>query len=252
MLEVSNATLHYGAAQALRGVSLKAGAGKITCVLGRNGVGKTSLMRSIVGHHRLTSGSVAFEGKALDRSAAYDRARSGIAFVPQGREVFPLLTVRENLETGFAPLKRADCNIPAHVFELFPVLRQMLGRRGGEIILVWHYLTFDLLFPALLSLTLVSLLLATGRRLAKFRAMAAPAQSLLALVLVLPYTLADYAQNLAVARLLSDFQSANPDSLAFASALTVTKFALLAIPVVVIAVFYLADQRRAGQGGERP
>ncbi|TGQ96405.1 ATP-binding cassette domain-containing protein, partial [Mesorhizobium sp. M4B.F.Ca.ET.200.01.1.1] len=81
----------------------------------------------------LTSGSVAFEGKALDRSAAYDRARSGIAFVPQGREVFPLLTVRENLETGFAPLKRADRNIPAHVFELFPVLKQMLGRRGGDL-----------------------------------------------------------------------------------------------------------------------
>ena len=133
MLEVSNATLHYGAAQALRGVSLKAGAGKITCVLGRNGVGKTSLMRSIVGHHRLTSGSVAFEGKALDRSAAYDRARSGIAFVPQGREVFPLLTVRENLESGFAPLKRADRNVPAHVFELFPVLKQMLSRRGGDL-----------------------------------------------------------------------------------------------------------------------
>jgi urea transport system ATP-binding protein len=133
MLEVSNATLHYGAAQALRGVSLKAGAGKITCVLGRNGVGKTSLMRSIVGHHRLTSGSVAFEGKALDRSAAYDRARSGIAFVPQGREVFPLLTVRENLESGFAPLRRADRTIPAHVFELFPVLKQMLSRRGGDL-----------------------------------------------------------------------------------------------------------------------
>ncbi|TIT41219.1 MAG: ATP-binding cassette domain-containing protein, partial [Mesorhizobium sp.] len=133
MLEVSNATLHYGAAQALRGVSLKAGAGKITCVLGRNGVGKTSLMRSIVGHHRLTSGSVAFEGKALDRSAAYDRARSGIAFVPQGREIFPLLTVRENLESGFAPLKRADRNIPGHIFELFPVLKQMLGRRGGDL-----------------------------------------------------------------------------------------------------------------------
>src|ERR1700754_5351210 len=83
MLEVKDATLHYGAAQALRGVSLQADSGKITCVLGRNGVGKTSLMRSIVGHVRLTSGSVAFEGKALDRSAAYDRARSGIAFVPQ-------------------------------------------------------------------------------------------------------------------------------------------------------------------------
>ena len=133
MLEVTNATLHYGAAQALRGVSLKAGAGKITCVLGRNGVGKTSLMRSIVGHARLTSGSVAFEGKALDRSAAYDRARSGIAFVPQGREVFPLLTVRENLESGFAPLRRAERTIPDHVFELFPVLRQMLSRRGGDL-----------------------------------------------------------------------------------------------------------------------
>jgi hypothetical protein len=125
-----------------------------------------------------------------------------------------------------------------------------LGRRGGEIILVWHYLTFDLLFPALLSLTLVSLILSTGRRLRIFRAMAAPLQSLFALVLVLPYTLADYTQNFAVARLLSDFQSANPDSLGFASALTVTKFALLAVPLVVIAAFYLVDQRRTGQGRE--
>ena len=133
MLEVTDATLHYGAAQALRGVSLSAGAGKITCVLGRNGVGKTSLMRSIVGHHRLTSGAVTFEGKVLDRSAAYDRARSGIAFVPQGREIFPLLTVKENLETGYAPLKRPDRSIPGHVFDLFPVLQQMLSRRGGDL-----------------------------------------------------------------------------------------------------------------------
>jgi len=133
MLTVTDATLHYGAAQALRGVSIRAEAAKITCVLGRNGVGKTSLMRSIVGHHRLTSGSVEFEGKVLDRSAAYDRARSGIAFVPQGREIFPLLTVRENLETGFAPLKREDRTVPEHVFELFPVLKEMLSRRGGDL-----------------------------------------------------------------------------------------------------------------------
>ncbi|HEY6629830.1 MAG TPA: urea ABC transporter ATP-binding subunit UrtE [Rhizobiaceae bacterium] len=133
MLEVRDATLHYGAAQALRGVSLTAQPARITCVLGRNGVGKTSLMRSIVGHHRLTSGSVAFEGKALDRSAAYDRARSGIAFVPQGREIFPLLTVRENLESGYAPLKRAERYVPEYVFELFPVLKQMLSRRGGDL-----------------------------------------------------------------------------------------------------------------------
>ncbi|TPL72183.1 hypothetical protein FJ954_15905 [Mesorhizobium sp. B2-3-15] len=119
-----------------------------------------------------------------------------------------------------------------------------LGRRGSEIILVWHYLTFDLLFPALLSLTLVSLILATGRRLKNFRVLPAQMQAVFALVLVLPYTLADYAQNIAVARLLSDFLYANPDSLSFASALIVTKFALLAVPVIVIAAFWLAGQRR--------
>jgi len=133
MLTVTDATLHYGAAQALRGVSLHVPAAKITCVLGRNGVGKTSLMRAIVGHHRLSAGAIEFEGKALDRSAAYDRARSGIAFVPQGREIFPLLSVRENLETGFAPLKRAERFVPEHVFELFPVLKEMLSRRGGDL-----------------------------------------------------------------------------------------------------------------------
>jgi urea transport system ATP-binding protein len=133
MLQITDATLHYGAAQALRGVSLQAAAGRITCVLGRNGVGKTSLMRAIVGHHRLSSGNIAFEGKALDRSAAYERARSGIAYVPQGREIFPLLSVRENLQSGFAPLARAERHVPPHVFELFPVLRDMLGRRGGDL-----------------------------------------------------------------------------------------------------------------------
>lgn len=133
MLTVKDAVLHYGAAEALRGVSMAAGAGKITCVLGRNGVGKTSLMRAIVGHHRLTSGAIGFEGTPIDARAPYDRARSGIAFVPQGREIFPLLTVQENLESGFAPLKRAEREIPGHVFELFPVLKQMLGRRGGDL-----------------------------------------------------------------------------------------------------------------------
>ncbi|WP_404927886.1 hypothetical protein [Mesorhizobium sp. ORM16] len=119
-----------------------------------------------------------------------------------------------------------------------------LGRRGGEIILVWHYLTFDLLFPALLSVTLVSLILAAGRRLRNFRVLPGQMQSIFALILVLPYTIANYAQNIAVARLLSDFLSANPDSLGLASALIVTKFALLAIPVIVIAVFWLAGQKQ--------
>ncbi len=133
MLEVKDATLHYGAAQALRGVTLSVKPKSITCVLGRNGVGKTSLMRAIVGHHRLSAGTIAFDGKTLDRLPAYDRARTGISFVPQGREIFPLLSVRENLESGFAPLKRAERHVPPHVFELFPVLKQMLSRRGGDL-----------------------------------------------------------------------------------------------------------------------
>lgn len=133
MLTVDNAVLHYGAAEALRGVSMEAVAGRITCVLGRNGVGKTSLMRAIVGHHPLTEGNICMEGRVLGKSAAYDRARSGIGFVPQGREIFPLLSVEENLETGFAAVKRTSRTIPTYVFELFPVLKDMLYRRGGDL-----------------------------------------------------------------------------------------------------------------------
>ncbi|MCP3053629.1 urea ABC transporter ATP-binding subunit UrtE [Aurantimonas marianensis] len=133
MLTVSNVDLYYGAAQALRGVSLTAKPGAITCVLGRNGVGKTSLLRAVVGQQPIRAGQIALDGDDLGRSAPYARARKGIGFVPQGREIFPLLTVRENLQTGFAPLKSADRSIPEHVFELFPVLADMLGRRGGDL-----------------------------------------------------------------------------------------------------------------------
>ncbi len=133
MLTVENASLHYGAAQALRSVSLEVKPKSITCVLGRNGVGKTSMLRAIVGQHPLSSGSITFEGAPLGRKPPYDRARAGIAFVPQGREIFPLLTVRENLATGFAAAKRGNRTVPPEVFELFPVLKTMLGRRGGDL-----------------------------------------------------------------------------------------------------------------------
>src|SRR5690606_38405887 len=105
----------------------------VTCVLGRNGVGKTSLMRAIVGQHAISGGSVMFGDRNFTPLRTFQRAKLGLAYVPQGREIFPLLTVRENLETGYAPLARGDKNIPEEIFELFPVLESMLHRRGGDL-----------------------------------------------------------------------------------------------------------------------
>ena len=133
MLEVDNINLFYGAAQALRGVSLTAQPGKVTCVLGRNGVGKTSLLRALVGQQAIADGAITFDGKDVASLRPHERARRGISLVPQGREIFPLLTVEENLRTGFAPLPRRDRSIPDDVFSLFPVLQSMLGRRGGDL-----------------------------------------------------------------------------------------------------------------------
>jgi urea transport system ATP-binding protein len=133
MLQVDSIDLHYGAAQALRNVSLAAEAGKVTCVLGRNGVGKTSLLDALAGQHAISKGAITFEGQDITRLKPSERARRGIAYVPQGREIFPLLTVEENLKTGFAPLKRENRSIPDDVFALFPVLNDMLGRRGGDL-----------------------------------------------------------------------------------------------------------------------
>ncbi|MEP1575342.1 urea ABC transporter ATP-binding subunit UrtE [Roseibium album] len=133
MLKVENIDLYYGAAQALSDVSLTAETGKITCLLGRNGVGKTSTLRAISGQHGIAAGKILWNGDDISSLPAFARARRGIAVVPQGREVFPLLTVKENLETGFAPIRRRDRFIPDTVFDLFPVLKDMLNRRGGDL-----------------------------------------------------------------------------------------------------------------------
>ena len=133
MLEAKSIDLHYGAAQALRGVTLHAAIGEVTCVLGRNGVGKTSLLDALAGQQPVSGGTIHWEDADITRLKPYERARRGIAYVPQGREIFPLLTVEENLKTGFAPLARRDRAIPDDVFSLFPVLHDMLHRRGGDL-----------------------------------------------------------------------------------------------------------------------
>lgn len=128
MLEVRGVDLHYGAAIALRGVSLTAEIGEVTCLLGRNGVGKTSMLRAITGAHPVSRGEILWNGEPVTRLPLYERARRGIAWVPQGRDIFPLLTVRENLETGFAVLPRGQRRLPDEIFELFPVLKSMPRR----------------------------------------------------------------------------------------------------------------------------
>jgi urea transport system ATP-binding protein len=133
MLKVSNIDLYYGASQALHGVSVAAEKGKVTCILGRNGVGKTSLIRAISGLSSTRGGSLMFDGKDITKMPTAERAKNGIALVPQGREIFSQLTVEENLKTGFGILPRKDRNFPEELFDLFPVLKSMLGRRGGDL-----------------------------------------------------------------------------------------------------------------------
>jgi urea transport system ATP-binding protein len=133
MLSVENIDLFYGASQALRGVSITAAKAAVSCVLGRNGVGKTSLLRAIAGQYPVKQGKIVWEDEDITSLPPYARAARGIAFVPQGREIFPLLTVEENLRTGFAALPRSLRHVPDEIFDLFPVLRDMLGRRGGDL-----------------------------------------------------------------------------------------------------------------------
>jgi urea transport system ATP-binding protein len=133
MLSVDAIDLYYGASYTLRRVSLSAKRGEVTCILGRNGVGKTSLLRAIFGLQPIRSGRIAWEDRDLTSLAPHDRARAGLALVPQGREIFPYLTVLENLQTGFATLPRGQRHIPDDIYALFPVLKGMLGRRGGDL-----------------------------------------------------------------------------------------------------------------------
>jgi len=133
MLEVNNIDLYYGASQALKSVSLQAKKGQVCALLGRNGVGKTSTLRAISGQQAISSGAIEWEGRAIESLSIPDRARRGIAYVPQGRAIFSQLTVLENLQTGFASLPRAQRRIDSEIYDLFPVLRDMLKRRGGDL-----------------------------------------------------------------------------------------------------------------------
>ena len=132
MLNVKNINQYYGGSHILRDVSLQATLGKVTVILGRNGVGKTTLLKSLMGLVPIKSGSIEFDGKSIQSATPYERARAGIGFVPQGREIFGRLTVEENLGMGLA-YKSASTPIPSELFDLFPVLKEMLHRRGGDL-----------------------------------------------------------------------------------------------------------------------
>ncbi len=133
MLKLTELTLHYGHSQILNGISMEARQGEVTCVMGTNGVGKTSLMKAISGTHPRSGGSLELDGEILGVLPAHQMAWKGVAYVPQGREIFPLLTVRENLETGYACLPASEHFIPGDIFDMFPVLKQMQNRRGGDL-----------------------------------------------------------------------------------------------------------------------
>jgi urea transport system ATP-binding protein len=132
MLNVNNINQYYGGSHILRDVSLQATLGQVTVILGRNGVGKTTLLKSLMGLVPIKTGSIEFDGRPIHHATPYERARAGIGFVPQGREIFARLTVEDNLRMGLA-YKRAGTPIPSELYELFPVLKQMLQRRGGDL-----------------------------------------------------------------------------------------------------------------------
>jgi len=133
MLETKDLTLHYGGSQILYGIDFQARAGEVTCILGTNGVGKTSFLKALAGSHIRSGGTVTLDGAELGALRPQEMAARGLSVVPQGRMIFPLLTVQENLETAFAVLPRAERHIPDEIYELFPVLKEMTRRRGGDL-----------------------------------------------------------------------------------------------------------------------
>ena len=133
MLELEQITLHYGQSQILHDVSLRAEKGQITCLIGMNGVGKTSLLKVIAGVHSHSGGTYRLAGKDQGVARAHVLAKRGVGYVSQGRDIFALLTVRENLEIGFACLPKAERRLPDQTFELFPALKEMQHRRGGDL-----------------------------------------------------------------------------------------------------------------------
>jgi urea transport system ATP-binding protein len=132
MLEIESLNQYYGGSHILRGVSLVAPEKKLTVLLGRNGVGKTTLLRCLMGVVPTKSGTIKWQGQALSSLPPHARVSRGLAYVPQGRDIFPRLTVEENLLVGAAS-RKAPKNVPARIYELFPVLRDMRARRGGDL-----------------------------------------------------------------------------------------------------------------------
>jgi urea transport system ATP-binding protein len=133
MLSTTGLTLHYGGSQILHGIDFAAKQGEVTCIMGPNGVGKTSFLKALAGTHPRSGGGVTLAGEELPVLRAQDMARRGLSIVPQGRMIFPLLSVRENLETAFAVLPKGDHQIPDEMFTLFPILKEFLHRRGGDL-----------------------------------------------------------------------------------------------------------------------